>query len=127
MIIDGFGCESEKLKDFGKVYDFLNRLSGDMGMNKITQPYVIRWKDKESQTEGLTGFVIIAESHLAIHTFPDELRAYADVFSCRPYNTEIAEKSFYKTFEPKKMQTRIVRKENGISGIINDNGGKKCL
>ena len=123
LVLDGFGCDYDKLKDFGNVYDFLDKLPDEIGMTKIMQPYVLKWLDKGNKTEGLTGFVTIAESHLAVHTFPEEARVYADVFSCKPFSTKQVEEYFSKSFEPKKMQTRIVRKKDGLQGILELNGG----
>ena len=122
LVLDGFGCNYDKLKDFGNVYDFLSKLPDEIGMTKIMQPYVLKWLDKGNETEGLTGFVVIAESHLAVHTFPDEQRVYADVFSCKQFNTEMVEKYFNKSFSPKKIQTRVVRRKDGLQGILELNG-----
>src|SRR6266581_1922447 len=34
----------------------------------------------------LCGFVIIAESHISIHTFPDRNSALVDIFSCKQFD-----------------------------------------
>ena len=60
---------------------WLWEVPGDIGMTKIAGPFV------EQTTEGLTGIVIIAESHIAIHTFPKLGRFYLDVFSCKSFDT----------------------------------------
>lgn len=114
LLIDGHDCNIKKLTDLESVYNFLSETPNDMGMTKMMEPYAIRWKDKNGVVPGITGFITIAESHLAVHTFPDDRRVYADVFSCRPFDSEKVIRIFRETFKPKKMNTKIVRKEEGI-------------
>src|SRR4051812_10100989 len=37
---------------------------------------------------GLTGFILLAESHLSVHTWPEEKFAAFDVFSCGDMDTD---------------------------------------
>ena len=34
------------------------------------------------EPQGVTGFALLAESHISIHTWPEECRAVCDVFTC---------------------------------------------
>ena len=36
---------------------------------------------------GLSGFVVIAESHISSHTFVEAGYVFLDVFSCKPFDT----------------------------------------
>ncbi len=38
---------------------------------------------------GVSGVVILRESHAAVHTYPGLGEAFIDVFSCRPFDTEV--------------------------------------
>ena len=118
LLLDGYGCDEKKLRDMDNVYDFLNKLPNKLRMTKMMQPYVVKWKDPGCLTPGLTGFVTIAESHLAVHTFPDDGRVYADIFSCKQFDTGNIEKYFHESFLPKKMQVRTVRRHDGIQGVV---------
>ena len=56
-------------------------------MTPIMRPYVIR----ETLGDGrqvLSALTMIAESHVSLHVFPDEERAYFDIFSCRFFDRE---------------------------------------
>jgi len=114
LIIDGNGCNIKRISDFETVYRFLDDVPTTIGMVKMTQPYVVKWKDKGSVHEGLTGFVTIAESHLAIHTFPDNSRVYVDIFSCKQFDKDTVIEIFKKTFEPKKVDFKVVREHEGV-------------
>ncbi|MGH2368638.1 MAG: S-adenosylmethionine decarboxylase, partial [Chloroflexota bacterium] len=53
---------------------------------KIIPPYVFRYHGVVPEDWGITGMVIIAESHISIHTFPEHKRFHMDVFSCKPFD-----------------------------------------
>jgi S-adenosylmethionine/arginine decarboxylase-like enzyme len=50
-------------------------------MTPIMRPYVIR--DTVGDQPVLSAMTMIAESHVSLHVFPKEERAYFDLFSCR--------------------------------------------
>jgi len=111
VTIDALGCDKRKLASQSLVYDILNKLPSKIGMTKMTLPYVAKWLDKfASGTEGISGFVMIAESHLSIHTFPDQDYVFMDIFSCRSFDTEKAIKYLIEAFGAKKHTTKIFKR-----------------
>lgn len=111
VTIDASGCDKHKLASYSLVYDILNNLPGKIGMTKMTLPYVAKWLDKFSEgTEGISGFVIIAESHISIHTFPDQDYVFMDIFSCRNFDTESAIRYLVKAFGAKKYSTNVLKR-----------------
>jgi S-adenosylmethionine decarboxylase len=108
VTIDAADCDVEKLKSQSLVYDVLNKLPENIGMTKMTLPYVAKWLDKFSDgTEGMSGVVMIAESHISIHTFPDQNYAFMDIFSCREFDTDKAVKFITEAFGSKKFTTNV--------------------
>ena len=84
LTIDGYRGNKEKLNSFELIYRILNDLPGETGMNKLTMPYVvIAPAVTEKDGGGLSGFVIIAESHISIHTFPQRKFVSIDFYTCR--------------------------------------------
>ncbi len=110
LTIDASDCNIRKLTDVSVVYDILNKLPTFMGMTKMTLPYVVKWKDKWAKTEGISGFVMIAESHISIHTFPEENYVFIDVFSCKNFDTDKAAEFIIKAFEAKKSEKNVVKR-----------------
>jgi S-adenosylmethionine decarboxylase len=87
LTLDLSECNPEKLSDLSYIYGLLDELPNVINMHKITAPYVFFYKPKENPTEwGISGFVIIAESHISIHTFPDNKHAFMDIFSCKQFD-----------------------------------------
>ena len=109
LTLDLKNCNRNKLSDINFVFDFLNTLPSKIGMTKITAPYVFKYDGRGIQKEwGITGFVIIAESHISIHTYPEKDYVFIDVFSCTPFNVEDATKHIVDAFEAKKVDKGMV-------------------
>ena len=77
-------------------------------MHKMSLPHVVKWLDSGSTIEGISGFVMIAESHISIHTFPEKDYVFIDVFSCRGFNIDDAVKLLVNAFEAKKYTKKVV-------------------
>ena len=111
VTIDASGCDKRKLASYSLVYDILNNLPERVGMTKMTLPYVAKWLDKFSKgTPGISGFVMIAESHISIHTFPEQDYAFMDIFSCRNFDTEKAINYLVEAFGAKKYETHVLKR-----------------
>ena len=103
ITIDASKCDKQKLASYSLVYDVLNTLPSKIGMTKMTLPYVAKWLDKFSDgTPGISGTVMIAESHISIHTFPDQDYVFMDIFSCREFETQKAIKFLLGAFGARK-------------------------
>ena len=113
LIIDAQECNRKKLVNNRFIYNLLDKLPSLLSMNKMTLPYVVEWKDKWASTPGISGFVMIAESHISIHTFPEQDFAFIDMFSCKNFDAEMATKFLANALEAKKIEKKVV--ERGIN------------
>ena len=87
LLVDGYTSENDLLKDAGKISGLLNTIPGEIEMTQISKPIVTEYLDDASSTDwGLSGFVLIAESHISIHTFPERNYVNVDVFSCKEFD-----------------------------------------
>ena len=111
VTIDASGCNKRKLSSVTLAYDILNKLPDKIGMTKMTLPYVVKWLDKFALgTEGISGFVMIAESHISIHTFPDQDYVFMDIFSCKEFDAERAISYLVSAFEARKYEKNILKR-----------------
>ncbi len=110
LTLDLSKCNIEHLTNVGLIYDFLLSLPKSIGMQTITLPYVVKWLDKGTKIEGISGFTMIAESHISIHTFPERRYAYVDVFSCKGFHVNRTVDSFIKVFEAEKYDKKIIKR-----------------
>lgn len=90
LIIDGFGGNPARLASEELVQGLLDRYPERIGMTKIAPPFVQRYVGQKPEDWGVSGFVLIAESHISIHTFPRHGIVWADVFSCKEFDADPA-------------------------------------
>ncbi len=110
ITLDLSGCNVEKLKNLQLHFDLLNTLPEKIGMTKITQPYVFPYSGLVPEDKGITGVVIIAESHISIHSFEEKKYCFVDIFSCCPFDTKTAIDTIINTFEPTSNTINIVER-----------------
>lgn len=112
LMIDGYGGNRKKLEDMDLIYTFLDTYPEKMGMTKIMPPYVFKYVGKKSEDWGLSGVVLIAESHISIHTFPLKRFLSLDIFSCKMFDSEGATRFVESLFGLTK--TEINRLDRGL-------------
>ncbi|HNX90654.1 MAG TPA: adenosylmethionine decarboxylase [Candidatus Omnitrophota bacterium] len=108
LMLDLRECITKRLKDYNLVFNVLNELPEMIGMTKITQPYVFPYSGLVPEDKGITGVVVIAESHISIHTFQEKDHCFIDVFSCKDFDVDFAEKYLVNTFGSKKYDRYLV-------------------
>ena len=85
LVVDGYGGDYSKMADTECIYRFLLAYPDAIGMTRITPPHVYRYEGPKPQDWGISGFVLIAESHISVHTFPERRYINIDVFSCKEF------------------------------------------
>jgi S-adenosylmethionine decarboxylase len=107
LTIDGFGANPEKLASEELVRELLDHVPDSIGMTKIATPHVQRYVGEKPEDWGVSGFVLIAESHIAVHTFPDHGYIWVDVFSCKGFDEQPALDAIARGFEIESARTKI--------------------
>ena len=115
LVIDGYKGDIGKMWDVDLVRDFLYQYPGSLGMTRITDPNVLRYDAPKSEDSGVSGFVIIAESHISIHTFPRKDYINIDIFSCRPFDHERALEDVRDLFGLGEVKTWLL--ERGLEWL----------
>lgn len=106
VIIDGYGGDPDQLADENVVRVMLDEIPGLMGMTKITQPNVLRYTGSKPEDWGVSGVVMIAESHIALHTFPERRLVWADVFSCKDFDGSIVVDEIKRRFSLRQLDVQ---------------------
>ena len=88
LVIDGYGGDPEKMWDVELVRSFLTDFPAALGMTRLCEPQVLAYNGPKPEDSGVSGFVVIAESHISIHTFPYRDYVNIDVFSCKAFDNE---------------------------------------
>ena len=98
LVVDGYGADPERLTDEDLLFAFLDEYPAVIGMTKMITPQVYTYRGKTAEDWGLSGFVLIAESHISVHTFPDRGYVNIDIFSCKEFDSDVSLEDVKKTF-----------------------------
>jgi S-adenosylmethionine decarboxylase proenzyme len=56
--------------------------------------------------QGVTGFALLRESHISVHTWPESRFALVDVMSCTEVDTTTLVSCFRTVFKPEQIRVR---------------------
>jgi len=110
VIVDGYGGDPQQLSDENEVGALLDQYPQAMGMTKIAPPTVVRYRGPKPEDWGLSGFVMIAESHISVHTFPQRGLLWADLFSCKAFESAAFVEDLRERFRLREMQVKILER-----------------
>lgn len=79
-IVDGYGCDAERLRSLERLQELFARAIADLHLNPVGAPL---WHVFGGHG-GITGLQLLAESHLAIHTYPESGLVTINLYCCRP-------------------------------------------
>ena len=108
LTIDGFGGDRERLGSESLVRSLLDTYPAEINMTKISEPFVFRYVGEKAEDWGVSGFVLIAESHIAIHTFPDRGYVWVDIFSCKEFEADAAIAGIEDCFRLQRFETNTL-------------------
>lgn len=140
LMIDAYDCDRDKLNDIDYIRTFLNSLPLLIDMTIIMPPKLMDYKAPILEEEGITGFTVIAESHISIHTYPRRDFFAFDCFSCNEFDIEktinYVQQYFnvghlVPQFEHRGFEARLIHPEKVITYKkkleVKDGGRKRLL
>ncbi|MGH6897485.1 MAG: S-adenosylmethionine decarboxylase [Geminicoccaceae bacterium] len=110
LTLDGYRGAPGRLSDLEVVRAWLDELPDALGMSKLIEPCLIEVGARNDKDPGgITGFVLIAQSHLSVHTFPRRGFVSADVFTCQDrLDHERIRQSLIATFELGDVESHLI-------------------
>ena len=79
-VVEAFGCSAERLADRDVVSELLDRMVRELGLRPVGAG---QWHVFPAPA-GITGMLLLAESHLTVHTFPEHRSLCLNLFCCTP-------------------------------------------
>ena len=102
-LLDYHDCDSAVLDDLDRLRTALVEAVRRSGATLVTQVF------HRFNPHGISGVIVIAESHVALHTWPEHGCAAVDIFSCSErMDCDIVEKLLREAFRAK----RVVRSQH---------------
>jgi S-adenosylmethionine decarboxylase len=79
-VVEAFGCDPRRLADPGALGALVDGMIEALALTPVAPAQWHRFP----HPGGVTGLVLLAESHLALHTFPEHASLCLNLFCCRP-------------------------------------------
>jgi len=79
-VVEAHGCDPAALASLEVLRALFARMIADLSLHPVTEPL---WH-KFPGPGGITGLALLAESHLACHTFPEHGSLCLNLFCCTP-------------------------------------------
>ena len=111
LTIDAHGIPFERLRDARSIYNLLDDLPGMLGMRKLTSPQLafVQQDDRKGDW-GISGFVMIYESHISLHTWPETGYVSMDVYSCKDFDDKKVLQLMKDFWGATKINTHVIRR-----------------
>jgi S-adenosylmethionine decarboxylase len=109
-MLDGYGADVGLLNDKEQLLHILHTIPEEMGMHKISEPQVVvAGPNNHKDPGGLSGFVMIAESHVSFHTFPNRGFVTIDVYTCQDHiDADLLTKKFVAAFRISDYDEKVI-------------------
>jgi len=107
VIIELYGCKQALLNDLKFIEDTMLKTA------KKAKATIIKQFFHQFSPYGISGTVVIAESHINIHTWPEHQYAAIDIFTCSDDMDDQAAYDFLRlTFQACDSDTRTIERGN---------------
>ncbi len=103
LLADFYDIDVDRLNDAHALARILLDAARAARMTPLSTPVVLRFEGG-----GLTGFLPLAESHIAFHTYPERGYLAADVFTCGACPPEAAVAALRIALMPGRECVRVV-------------------
>ena len=115
LTLDLYGCEEAPLNNMQYCYRVIEKLVPALGMHSLISPIIISTDGNETKggkdPGGFSGFVIIQESHISLHTFVRRGFVSIDVYSCKNgLNVKTIINYFKKAFSLKDTEVNFIKR-----------------
>lgn len=105
FIVEMWGCNRDVLNDPDIIMGHLHKAASDAGAT------VVKSLSHRFSPVGVTAVAILAESHLSIHTWPEEGYVAADIFTCgKRTNPQLGVESLIDRFEPETSSSMELKR-----------------
>lgn len=79
-VVEAYGCDPVRLGDVNALGVMFDAMVHELGLNPVGDPLWHRFPTPG----GVTGLLMLAESHLTVHTFPEHASLCVNLFCCTP-------------------------------------------
>ena len=113
LLLELYGCDSEKLNDESFLRCTLNKAA------KFANATVLNLISNKFEPQGVTAIALLAESHISIHTWPESNYSAVDIFTCgQNMLPELASQYLIEALQAEEHFLRVIER-NPPAAVLN--------
>lgn len=113
-LVDAAGCRRDALVDLSTLQELFARVIRDLDLHPLHEP---QWHTFP-EPGGVTGFVVLTESHLACHTYPEHGVLTINLYCCRPRPEWAWQEHLQSMFGATRVEVRAIERTIGASELV---------
>jgi len=106
LMLDCSGC-NENIADKDQIYRFTKDLVNRIDMTAHGEPIIEHLLPGDPK-QGYSMMQLITTSNICAHFMELDGTAYFDIFSCKPFNIDVAQEVVKEYFNPEKMRVNFI-------------------
>ncbi|HLG77765.1 MAG TPA: S-adenosylmethionine decarboxylase [Ktedonobacteraceae bacterium] len=108
LMLELYGCSREVLTDEPRLRRVLDEYPGRVGMEKVSPVHLYDIETSNPLDAGMSGFVVIAQSHISMHAWPEYGEVDIDICSCKEFSQEDAIAFAKEMFQTEDIEAHFV-------------------
>jgi S-adenosylmethionine decarboxylase len=112
-VVEAFGCSAERLADIDVISALLDRMVRELDLRPVGAG---QWHVFPPPA-GITGMLLLAESHLTVHTFPEHRSLCLNLFCCTPRATWPFAERLAELVEAERVTVRHLERAYGTAAL----------
>lgn len=109
-MVEYTGCDADVLDDLKRIQSLMKKAA------RAAQTKIVASVFQPFEPQGVTGVVVIEESHLSIHTWPEHGYAAVDFFTCGESVPELAHAVLYEGLGAEHAEVMLVDRGSRMPG-----------
>ena len=108
LMLELYGCDRHILSNESLVKSVLEEYPGCVEMEKVSPVHLYQIETSNPLDAGLSGFVVIAQSHISLHAWPEYGEVDIDICSCKEFSQEDAIAFAKQMFQTDDVEAHFV-------------------
>ena len=105
LMLELYGCEADKINSRKFLHKAVKTAVKEVGLTNLGSKF------HQFRPHGVTGFTLLAQSHISLHTWPEYGYVVLDIFTCGDQEqAESLAGHFLERLRPERINRKVVRK-----------------
>src|SRR5258708_35166336 len=108
LMLELYDCDRYRLTDEALLRRVLDAYPARVGMEKVSPVHLYQIETSNPLDAGLSGFVVMAQSHISLHAWPEYGEVDIDICSCKEFSQEDAIAFAKQVFQTDDVESHFV-------------------